>query len=806
MKTAKSAFLVLLLLALTLVTPHTVSPAPQGQSRVVTSAADSGPGTLRQALLDAQEGDTITFDSAAFPPGAPATIFVDSQLPGFHVNNLTLDASNAGVILDGSHLSGDWEPGLQIVSTHGNAIRGLQITNFSGRAIDIGGDARHNMIGGDRNIGAGPFGQGNSLILNGNGVILSTSGATLNVIAGNLIGSDAVGATPLGNGTGVWIGEGANGNTVGPDNIIAYNSQAGVVADGVDSVHNTITQNSIHDNAWWGINLSEGANDAVPFPSIFAYDLAAGTMTGATCPLCTVEIFSDAINEGAIFEGRVTADERGVFIFNKGSAFVGPYLTTTATDTNGNTSRFSAPLAEDSWAVILQTDNSLPKTQFQAKRSNQIVDNGVGTGYSSMAWWDPESYEHELNVLVELGLKQVDMTLQENEVPEDGDIDWSRDEFEIPTVFGDFVDALGESGISAAYVLMFWDKANHPDGWEGITSRFKTEEEIQRYLEFVRFIVDHFKGRIRTYKLWNEPDACGEPEQCVEPADMINLIQRAAPVIHEEDPQAQIEIPSNVIFYDRDYLFSILNSDVMPLVDVVDWETAPGGGGPTEGWSAYYVEYPALAKDIEETATMNGFSGEYWAGGILTWWSLGNPAPPLPYPASATRGAKNVIRGVVLHRGLGVGTHLAVPNEPSISRPAFQNLCTAMAGLAPFDLPAVIEEEVADLKQYAFTLLNGDYVLALWRDVEPGPDDAGVPVTVTLPGLAGYWATGIDVLHGFELQLLTSDDDESLVISNLMVKDYPILIRLAPTRYLYLPFLSQGTGAASDVATDGGKR
>jgi hypothetical protein len=48
-KTIESAFLLLILLALTLVTPHAVSPAPQGQSRVVTDAADSGPGTLRQA-------------------------------------------------------------------------------------------------------------------------------------------------------------------------------------------------------------------------------------------------------------------------------------------------------------------------------------------------------------------------------------------------------------------------------------------------------------------------------------------------------------------------------------------------------------------------------------------------------------------------------------------------------------------------------------------------------------------------------------------------------------------------------------
>ena len=42
----------------------------RGQAVLVTSAADSGPGTLRQALLDAQDGNTITFDPAGFPPSA----------------------------------------------------------------------------------------------------------------------------------------------------------------------------------------------------------------------------------------------------------------------------------------------------------------------------------------------------------------------------------------------------------------------------------------------------------------------------------------------------------------------------------------------------------------------------------------------------------------------------------------------------------------------------------------------------------------------------------------------------------------
>jgi len=379
MKSVTLAFLFVAMFSLVLALSPTSTPAAQGETIIITSAAASGPGTLRQALLDAQEGDTITFDPVIFPPTAPVTISIASELPGINANNLTLDASNAGVILDGSHLTGDWEPGLQIVGSNGNTIRGLQISNFSGRAIDISGDAHYNVIGGDRSVGAGPFGQGNLLTHNGNGIVLSTAGTSSNTVTGNLIGADAAGTAMLGNGTGVWIGEGANGNTIGPDNVIAFNHGSGIVVTGPDSTHNTITQNSIHDNGWMGIDLADGANLKLSIPGILDFGLPAGTATGATCANCTVEIFSDASDEGAIYEGQTTADSRGIFSFGKGASFVGPRLTATTTDVDGNTSPFSAPTTGTVRSLILQQGNDLPILPVQARCSSDLLENHIGS-------------------------------------------------------------------------------------------------------------------------------------------------------------------------------------------------------------------------------------------------------------------------------------------------------------------------------------------------------------------------------------------------------------------------------------------
>ena len=49
--------------------------------------------------------------------------------------------------------------------------------------------------------------------------------------------------------------------------------------------------------------------------------------------------------------------------------------------------------------------------------------------------------------------------------------------------------------------------------------------------------------------------------------------------------------------------------------------------------------------------------------------------------------------------------------------------------------------------------------------------------TLTLPGLTAQHVIGMDVLNGFEQQLVTSDENRNLVGRNLLVKDYPIIIR-----------------------------
>ena len=172
-------------------------PVTTARSIVVTSTGDSGAGTLREALTNLAAGDVITFDPTVFPPTQPATIRVATQLPHLKVGGVVIDASNAGVILDGSSLSGDFDSGIEIEPpSRGNTIRGMQIVNFPSSGIFIGGDGG-NVIGGDRSRGSGPTGQGN--VINRNrkfGVHVGNPNG--NIIVGNFVGTDATGRVGLG--------------------------------------------------------------------------------------------------------------------------------------------------------------------------------------------------------------------------------------------------------------------------------------------------------------------------------------------------------------------------------------------------------------------------------------------------------------------------------------------------------------------------------------------------------------------------------------------------------------------------------
>src|SRR5271166_3746692 len=257
-------------------------------SFLVINTVDSGPGSLRQAILDsnAATGETNTIDFSIGSGGvqtiaplsplpaltSPVTIDGTSQ-PGYDPNNPA-----PRIELSGQNINGTTAFGLEF-SGGDSTIEGLIVNRFPSSQIvldtkggdivrgnDLGTDATGRVALGDPINGAADLQNGLAVIssantiggttpaarnvISGNGFngIRIYSGASGNVVEGNYIGTDLTGTKALGNAyAGVTIAASASNNTIGGTaagdcNVISGNAQAGVF------IHDSATDNLVAGN------------------------------------------------------------------------------------------------------------------------------------------------------------------------------------------------------------------------------------------------------------------------------------------------------------------------------------------------------------------------------------------------------------------------------------------------------------------------------------------------------------------------------------------------------------------------------
>jgi parallel beta-helix repeat protein len=300
----------------------TATSSGTGDTCTVTSPMDSGPGTLRRCLEEATTGQTITFDPSVFPPTAPVTIPLSSPLPFIAQSNITIDASDAGVILDGSWY-GD-NSGL-VITSDGNTIKGLQIMRFPEAGIFIRDGARNNIIGGNRMRGHGPLGEGN--VISGNGrsnVSIEGRGTMNNAVIGNHIGTDASGFVALvSGGWGVRLAGGAQYNRIGGTgpgerNVISGYGGHRIGLYDTGTMFNTIIGNYIGTDSSGKALLGEGGfcihiTDGASYNRIGGTDLGEGNLVSG-CKELGIEVGGAESSGNAIIGNYIGTDVSGAAI------------------------------------------------------------------------------------------------------------------------------------------------------------------------------------------------------------------------------------------------------------------------------------------------------------------------------------------------------------------------------------------------------------------------------------------------------------------------------------------------------------
>lgn len=355
------------------------SPPRPAITCTVTTTTDSGADSLRQCLLDAVVSDTINFDPQIFSPTAPATITLSTPLPWITTDGLTIDGSQAGVVLDGSQLSEGH--GLVFTGTNGIKVQGLQILNFPGIGIGLIEASTNAIIGGETE-GARNLISGNSIV----GIQIQDEGTSGNQVLGNYIGTDKSGTIALGNTDGILIANGAQNNLIGGEtegarNLISGNMDDGVQIQNEGTSGNQVLGNYIGTDTSGAIALGNGEDGDGDGVSILAG--AHGNFIGGT-EAGTGNLISGNTNVGVWIQDPGTNDNR----------VQGNYIGTNASGTAplGNTSgvliKFGAQgnlvggETEGEGNLISGNVESGIWIQEEGTNGNQIQGNYIGTDES----------------------------------------------------------------------------------------------------------------------------------------------------------------------------------------------------------------------------------------------------------------------------------------------------------------------------------------------------------------------------------------------------------------------------------------
>ena len=343
-----------------------------------------------------------------------------------------------------------------------------------------------------------------------------------------------------------------------------------------------------------------------------------------------------------------------------------------------------------------------------------------------------------------------------------------------------------------------------------------TPEALAAWGRYVRYMAERFGDRVQHFEIWNEwniPAYWGaEPNL----AHYLAIARTAIPILREVCPGAKIMLgswagfPSGISGWSREEL-AAKEQELIYLAAT----HALAGEIDEIGWHPFYSadpdlprirSYPADVRALLAVLAEWGFHGHC----MVTEWNYAAnyPAPALPswwgdFNCSELEKAKLVAQVHVRHTALGLESffcelfHTAYPMDLTLTRRSFvadpvpphqpqaalyvtRNLGTALDDLEPagfaFRLSTAAEVEAHALQG------PDDRVLALWLPGRPHDVCAGAPVDVWVAldsARRGARVTGYEPLNGTAQPLVAEPCDGGTLVRQVLVRDYPLLIRFA---------------------------
>ncbi|MBI2841771.1 MAG: discoidin domain-containing protein [Armatimonadetes bacterium] len=371
-----------------------------------------------------------------------------------------------------------------------------------------------------------------------------------------------------------------------------------------------------------------------------------------------------------------------------------------------------------------------------------------------------------------------------------------------------------ENGIEVILTLCYGNPLyqDYP-GYKGLQKGFwempyneplHASEAIEGYGKYCRFMVDHFRGRVHYFEIWNNPD--GEFSLESDPKPYLQTVITATKRIKETNPQAKIVL-GGMSLMKLEFFRACFEGGLAPLVDVIAWHPYQLAFMPEECYEPGFKSYAEWVAALRKMASGYGFKGELHANEVnyAAAYPQNKKRPVRPdwnYDVSELTKAKYLARLVFLHAGLDIpvfwneiwndqhvdrevgllrNTVSADPQSPLSPQAAYyvmRTCATVLDGVSPAAIPVEVVPASPEIQTYAFTNAKGERLIALWLAIREDDEFSGREISIVLHDVDSRRAVGIDTLNGFEQQLRAMQEGNNLRIPNLVVRDYPLVIRL----------------------------
>lgn len=469
-----------------------------------------------------------------------------------------------------------------------------------------------------------------------------------------------------------------------------------------------------------------------------------------------------------------------------------------------------------------------------------LISRGAGVAVSSCDFGitsEREMHQMLWGVHFDLGLKWVRVGYAGP-----GALNWNfvervKGQYEVDPETDRAITQMANNGVNVVLCLAFTNWLYTPQGatdpkeakhkWEGTEAQSDLPSPaipgmLEGYLNFVRFMVRHFKNRVRYFEIWNEQS--GNYGGLGDANLYADYVRRTAPIIRAEYPDAKIVLGSVSGFSVRrelgiTYLKGLLARGLGKLVDGIGWHPCyscdPAGD--------IYQNYPIEFKQFKEFAESHGFQGEY----LDTEWDMFASYPTAPQymgedPSDLVKAkqavyamtapgqgfselvkAKHAARFAMMDVGLGIisfwnetwsNTHIdrdvglfrntfsMEPINPTQPQPVYyviRTLSTVLEAASPAALDVRFSHDSRSFELFTFVLPNGDRLSSICLTGRSKDVSEEVQTDLTFPGQLFKSATAIDVLNGTEQELRISKVDDGTSVQHLLAKDYPIVLRLS---------------------------